>query len=73
MFIAIDPGILVGREEFKDKCSELIKIVKNSRIDPKFKKVKVPGEEGLERKKKAENVGMIAIDEKLYNQLRELI
>ena len=69
LFIAIDPNQLVGTEEFKKKCSELINIVKNSRKQKGFDEILVPGEKSFRIRKENEQKGEIEIDDKIMGEL----
>lgn len=69
LFIAIDPDELVGKDEFKKKCTELIKIVKNSKKQKGFNEILIPGERATKARKNVERSGEIEIDEKILNEL----
>lgn len=72
LFIAIDPDILIGKNEFKKRNSELLSKIKNSRKAKGFSEILIPGERALRNKKDNEKFGSIKIDEKIYNELREV-
>lgn len=71
LFIAIDPEQLVGKDEFKEKCSELIQIVKNSKKQKGFEEVLVPGERGMKLKEKLGNEGELDIEDKVVEELKK--
>lgn len=72
LFIAINPDLLVGKEQFKKVCSELVERVKSSRIDPKMGRIRIFGEEGLRFKKEQEQSNEVDVDGEMYNQLVRL-
>lgn len=72
LFIAIDPDLLIGKEEFKETCSELINMLKSSKTDPKVGKIRIPGEESLKNKKQVEKIGELEIEDKLLQELTSL-
>ncbi len=65
VFIAIDPELLIGREEFKKQNSELIKRVKSSRKAKGADKIHIPGWKGMETKEKLEREGEVEIEDEL--------
>lgn len=69
LFIAIDPEILIGREQFKENCSKLVTLVKSSRKAQGFTEIFVPGEKGFRHKKEIEQKGEIEIENKIMNEL----
>lgn len=73
LFIAIDPELLVNKEEFKKNSSELIQRIKNSKPVKGSDEVQIPGGKGLRLKKEIEESGEIEIEESLYEQLQEQI
>lgn len=69
LFIAIDPEVLIGKEEFKKTCSELVNLVRNSKTKPGSGKVRMPGEESILKMRKAIESGEMEIDEAIFGQL----
>lgn len=69
LFLAIDPDQLIGIENFKKKCSELIRILKKSKKQKGFDEILVPGERASKKRKAAEQRGEIEVEDKLLEQL----
>lgn len=67
-FIAINPNLMVGTEEFKKKSSELIKKVKKGR-PKKGETIHFPGYDTEKHIEKLIEDGEIEIEEKIINQL----
>jgi L-2-hydroxycarboxylate dehydrogenase (NAD+) len=72
LFIAIDPDLLTSKEKFKKSSDSLIAAIKKSRKANGHDIIHIPGWSGLDKKEKAERAGEIEIEEKLYNQLKDL-
>ena len=72
LFIAVDPNILLNRNEFKRKVRDLVETVRNSRTKD-GSKVRIPGENTLEMRNKAIKTGYVDVDEKLIGVLRNYI
>lgn len=70
--MAIDPGLLAGKEEFMKRSTELVEHVRSAKplID---QKVFLPGEQGDEIAKQAEESGEIEIADAIWNQLNEFV
>jgi LDH2 family malate/lactate/ureidoglycolate dehydrogenase len=70
--LAIDPGLLAGKEEYMRRATELVSHVKAAKpIDGQT--VLLPGEKGDERAKRAEKSGEIDIADAIWNQLLEFV
>lgn len=70
--LAIDPGLLAGKEEYMRRATELVSHVKAAKpIDGQT--VLLPGEKGDERAKRAEESGEIDIADAIWNQLLEFV
>ena len=66
--LAIDPGLLAGKEEFMKRSRELVDSIKASKpIDGQ--EVVLPGEKGDRRAKQAEESGEIEIADGVWNEL----
>ncbi len=70
IFIAIDPEILIGREQFKKNSTELVNKIKSSRKAPGIDEILVPGEKGLKHKAEIEKTGEIEIEDKIIQELK---
>lgn len=68
-FIAIDPDLLVGKEAFKQNCTQLIQKIKNSRKAKGFDDILIPGEKGARRRKHIEQTGEIVLEERILLSL----
>lgn len=69
LFMAIDPELLVGIEEFKAGCTDLVRKIKSSRKKPGIEEIRMPGERALEARKEAEQSGYVDVDEKVLIEL----
>lgn len=70
--VAIDPGLLVDRDEFMDRVSELYKNVKSAMPLPN-QKIYLPGEQGDERVRQVESSGEIEIADAIWNELCDFV
>lgn len=66
--MAIDPGLLAGKEEYMQRATELIEEVKAAKPLP-GQKVALPGEQGDAIAQQAENSGEIEIADAIWNEL----
>lgn len=66
--IAIDPGLLAGKEEYMKRSRELVESIKSSRPIP-GKSVMLPGEHGDELTRKARDSGEIEIPDGVWTEL----
>lgn len=66
--LAIDPGLLAGREEYMSRATELVKNIKSAKPLP-GQHVWLPGEQGDERARQAEESGTIEIDDAIWQEL----
>ena len=73
LFIAIDPDLLIGKENLKKNSSLVINKIKSSRVNNDFQEIVMPGEKALRARKKAESSGEIEIEDTLYADLLKLI
>jgi LDH2 family malate/lactate/ureidoglycolate dehydrogenase len=71
LFIAIDPGPLVGRAEFTERLARLVEMIKSTPPAEGFAEVVVPGELELREAEAAGREG-IALDDDTVGALREL-
>jgi LDH2 family malate/lactate/ureidoglycolate dehydrogenase len=69
LFIAIDPNELVGLDEFKTKCSELIKIVKGSKKQKGFDEILVGGERSLKNRQAALESDSVEVEYEILSEL----
>jgi len=69
LFIAIDPEVVVGREEFKRNCSDLIRKIKASRRREGADALRLPGERARSFRRTAQETGMVEIDDALLREL----
>ncbi len=66
--LAIDPGLLAGKDEFMKRSTELIDHVKSAKPLP-GQKVVLPGEQGDALAKQAEDSGEIEIADAIWKEL----
>ncbi len=69
IFMAIDPELLVGREEFKKQNTELIRKIKASRKAKGADIIHIPGWKAFQTKEQHEKEGEIEIEEELLKIL----
>lgn len=67
--LAIDPGLLVGKDQFLQGAGELIKQIKSAKPLPGQTGVLVPGERGDTLTKQAEDRGEIEIADAIWKEL----
>ncbi len=70
-YLAFSPNLLIGTEEFKKNSSALIKKVKSSKTKP-GQQIHIPGFDTEVKMNELQKSGVIDIEEKLINQLKEL-
>ncbi len=73
LIFALDPDLLVDKEEFKQNISLMVKKIKGSKKLPETKEIYVPGERGNNLAQKRISLGEIEIEDNLYNQLMKII
>jgi LDH2 family malate/lactate/ureidoglycolate dehydrogenase len=66
--MAIDPSLLVGKDEYMERATELIEQVKSAKPLP-GQKVVLPGERGDALAKQAEDTGEIEIADAIWQEL----
>lgn len=66
--MAIDPGLLAGRDEFMKRSTELIRHIKSAKPLP-GQTVQLPGEHGDQLARQAEESGEIEISDAIWNEL----
>ncbi|HSX53130.1 MAG TPA: Ldh family oxidoreductase [Patescibacteria group bacterium] len=70
--LAIDPGLLAGKEEFMKRSTELIQHIKSAK-PLSGQKVVLPGEQGDAVAKQAEDSGEIEIADAIWNELCQFV
>jgi LDH2 family malate/lactate/ureidoglycolate dehydrogenase len=73
LILAIDPELLVGREEFQRQMTALRQAVKSCSRLPGVQEIFLPGEQGDQRAAAALQNGYLEIDDRLFGQFREKI
>lgn len=68
-FIAIDPELLVDINKFKNDCTELITIVRNSKSKTSDTEIRLPGERAFKMFEESKKTGMVDIEESTLKQL----
>ncbi|HSW79471.1 MAG TPA: Ldh family oxidoreductase [Candidatus Saccharimonadales bacterium] len=66
--LALDPGLLAGKDEYMKRATELVEYVKSAKPLP-GKKVLLPGEHGDAIAKRAEESGEIEVADAIWNEL----
>jgi L-2-hydroxycarboxylate dehydrogenase (NAD+) len=69
LIIAIDPELLVDREEFKKNASDLIDKVKLSRVKSESDSIRLPGERARAQYNEAKMNGFIDVEDAIISQL----
>lgn len=69
LFIAIDPELLVDVKDFKAQCSDMAKIIKNSRKQQGVEEIRLPGERARVAYKEVEANGIVDVDETVLKEL----
>lgn len=70
--LAIDPGLLAGKDEFMARSTQLVEHVKSAKPLP-GQKVMLPGEQGDAMAKQAEDSGEIEIADAIWHQLEGFV
>ena len=70
VYIAVDPGRFVGRDEFAERSARLVRLVKGSPLAPGFTEVLVPGE--LEARAERAAANGVELDAETVASLRRL-
>ena len=70
--LAIDPGLLGGKDQFMQRSTELVNSVKSAKPLP-GQTVYLPGEQGDHKAKLAEESGEIEVADEIWNKLREFV
>lgn len=70
--MALDPGLLAGREEYMSRATEMVKQIKAARPLP-GNEVLLPGEKGDEIARQAEESGEIDIADAIWEELNTFI
>jgi L-2-hydroxycarboxylate dehydrogenase (NAD+) len=73
LILAIDPELLVGREEFQRQMTALRQAVKSCSRLPDVQEIFLPGEQSDRRAAAALQSGYLEIDDRLLRQFREKI
>ena len=71
-FVVIDPGILLSREDYKARVSELRRTVAAARPMQGHSEVRVPGDTSQQRRKQRAAAGYVELDERVYQRLAAL-
>lgn len=72
VFIAIDPDMLVGKEQFKKNSTRLVSLMKRSRANKNITPtVRIPGETALGNLRKVQSSGSIDLEEKIFYELKK--
>ncbi len=70
--LALDPGLLAGKDEYMKRATELVESIKAAKPLP-GKHVLLPGEHGDELAKQAEDSGVIEIADAIWKQLTDFV
>lgn len=68
-FMAIDPEVLIGRDEFKRRCSDMIEKMKRFERLPGVDEIRLPGERASRCHEEASRVGTIEVDDAILRKL----
>lgn len=68
-FIVIDPEVSIGQEEFRRRCSDMIKKMKSARKLPDIESIRLPGERAASCYKESMATGMVEVDEAILTKL----
>lgn len=71
-FLVIDPDILMPAAQYKARVSELRRTIAANRPPPGMPQVRVPGDGSLQRRKERLAAGVVNLDERVYERIREL-
>jgi LDH2 family malate/lactate/ureidoglycolate dehydrogenase len=70
--LAIDPGLLAGKDEYMKRSTELVEHIKSAKPLP-GQKVALPGEHGDAIAKQVEDSGEIEIADAIWNELKTFV
>lgn len=73
LVFAIDPGLLIDKEEFKKNVSQLVEKVKSAKKLPGVEEILVPGERGDRLTQQRLESEEIEIEDNLYTELKKVI
>jgi len=68
-FVVVDPDILLPREQFKARVSELRRTIANTRPMAGHNAVRVPGDTSQQRRRERTAAGLVEIDDRVYERL----
>ena len=68
-FLLIDPEVLMQRDTFVSRISDLIARIEGSRPEPGQNRVRVPGRTSLARRAEGRAAGKVEVDEEIYRAL----
>lgn len=71
-FIAINPDMLVGQNQFEEHVEALLQEVKSSRHDAKVSEILIPGERSFRMHRESNNNETINIIDSVYQELKDL-
>jgi LDH2 family malate/lactate/ureidoglycolate dehydrogenase len=71
-FLLIDPDILIPAAQYKARVSELRRTIAANRPMQGASRVRVPGDGSLQRRKERLAAGVVNLDERVYERIREL-
>jgi len=69
VIMAIDPELFVDVADFKDSCSNMLKIIKASRRQQDVDEIRLPGERARQTYGETEKTGMVDVDEPVLREL----
>lgn len=68
-FIVIDPEVLIGRDEFRRRCSDMIEKMKSARALPNVESIRLPGERASRCYNESVASGFVDVDEAILMKL----
>lgn len=68
-FIAIDPETLIGRDEFRKRCSDLTRKIKSSRRQTGVNGIRLPGDRSAQCYQESVRTGMVDVEESVLAEL----
>jgi L-2-hydroxycarboxylate dehydrogenase (NAD+) len=68
-FIAIDPEVLIGRDEFRKRCSDMVTKIKDARTLPDVEETRLPGERASRCYQESIRSGMVDVDDTILARL----
>jgi L-2-hydroxycarboxylate dehydrogenase (NAD+) len=71
LVVAVDPAILVGRDELEAGVDRLVRSVRATRPRPGFATVDLPGDSRRARARQVEATGYVEIDDDLWHRVRD--